>query len=76
MSPGKIKLHAALAKSPVALAGQTGRAIRVVLDFLLLLHQRQKKKHIKRRLHDNATFCLRWFVFLFLIVRDGTFLKR
>jgi hypothetical protein len=56
MTPGKLKLHAALAKSPVALARQTGRAIRVVLDFLLLLHQRQKKKHIIGRPHNNALF--------------------
>jgi len=33
-------------KSPVALAGQTGGAIRVVLDFLFLLHQVAVAQHL------------------------------
>jgi len=58
MSPSKIKLHAALAKSPVALTGQTGGAIRVVLDFLFLLHQGKRKSILKK-----GYITMRLFVF-------------
>jgi hypothetical protein len=39
--------YSALAENPVALAGQTGGAIRVVLDFLFLLHQGKRKSILK-----------------------------
>jgi hypothetical protein len=43
--PYRYKKLATQHAAPVALAGQTGGAIRVVLDFLFLLHQGKRKEN-------------------------------